>query len=388
MRRHQWRHDLNYLASAGLLVVLVVAALTGIVAHLWDINDFVYHVYAGYALVAFSCVHVVLNWRKLIQYVRWRCGQRARRKDIAAAVSPRPASSGARPLSTALSARPGDPAPEHRQPRLSRRSAIGISIAAVSGLLLGRRLDAHPTLPYGSDLGVAYHEWSKPGTPALWGTIADWGNQPPRYKIYADAPYITLPAPDSRPGLPTETAILQRRSARTYRRRPMTLEELSRLLYYTGSESDQAWGSRRRTAPSSGALYPIEIYLLVHNVTGLTPGIYHYAVERHGLHLIRTGDLRSDIVRQGVAQGFLGTANIVVVFTAIFQRMRWKYQQRSYRYGLLECGHLGQNLCLAATSMGLGTCCVGAYYDRDLDAMLGIDGTNEASLYLIAAGHV
>jgi SagB-type dehydrogenase family enzyme len=84
----------------------------------------------------------------------------------------------------------------------------------------------------------------------------------------------------------------------------------------------------------------------------------------------------------------LGTCNVVVVFTSIFQRMRWKYQQRSYRYGLLEAGHLGQNLCLAATSMGLGTCCVGAYYDRDLDAMLGIDGTYEASLYIIAAGHV
>ncbi len=388
MRRHQWRHDLNYLASAGLLVVLVIASLTGIVAHLWDINDFVYHVYAGYALVVFSLVHVVLNWRKLIQYVRWRFGKRAGRKEMTAAVSPQPAAPERPAANAPPTARPRAPAVGHRQPRLSRRSAIGMGVAAIGGLLLGRRLDAHPAVPYGSDLGVVYHEWSKPGTPALWGTIADWGSQPPRYKTYPDAPYITLPAPDPRSGLPTETAILQRRSARTYSRRPMTLAELSRLLYYTGSEHDQPWGSRRRTAPSSGALYPIEIYLLVHNVAGLTPGIYHYAVERHGLHQIRTGDFRGDIVRQGVAQGFLGSANIVVVFTAIFQRMRWKYQQRSYRYGLLECGHLGQNLCLAATSMGLGTCCVGAYYDRDLDAMLGIDGINEASLYLIAAGHV
>ncbi len=390
MNWKQLRHDLNYVTSAGIFVVLVVAAVTGIVAHLWDLNDFIYHVYAGYALVGFAIAHVAFNWSKLINYGRWRLGRRGtRHAKPAHPRSKQPAPGTAAPQAASASAgtdRP--PAAVWRQVRVSRRGAVGLVLTGIGGVVVGRRLSTPPEVPYGSDLGVVYHAWSKPGTPALWGTLADWGSQPPRYKAYPDAPYITLPKPGAVRGLPTEVAIQQRRSVRTYSGHPLTLDELSRLLYNTGSERSHQWGSPRRTAPSSGALYPIETYLIVHNVEGLASGIYHYAVEDHGLHQVRTGDFRRAIVRQGVSQGFLGTCNVVVVFTSIFQRMRWKYQQRSYRYGLLEAGHLGQNLCLAATSMGLGTCCVGAYYDHDLDAMLGIDGTDEASLYIIAAGHV
>jgi SagB-type dehydrogenase family enzyme len=388
MRRKQWWHDLNYLISAGILITVVVASATGIAAHVWDLNDFVYHVYAGYVLVGFSIAHVLFNWNRLINYGKFRLGKRgvrhARTRQPAQdrqapASAPQPA-----PAAATISQTPRPSTLRHLH--VSRRGLLGATATAIGGVFVGRELSAAPPIPQGSDLGVVYHEWSKPGTPSIWGTITDWGGQPPRYKVYPDVPYIKLPEPQLVRGMATEDAIHNRRSIRDYSGQAMTQEELGRLLWNTGSENVKRWGVSVRSAPSSGALYPIETYLIVHNVDGLVPGLYHYAVEHHGLHQVRTGDLRSEVVRHGLSQGFLGTANVVVVFTSIFQRMRWKYQQRSYRYALLEAGHLGQNVCLAATSMGLGTCTVGAYMDKDLDAMLGIDGYNEASLYVLAVG--
>jgi SagB-type dehydrogenase family enzyme len=84
----------------------------------------------------------------------------------------------------------------------------------------------------------------------------------------------------------------------------------------------------------------------------------------------------------------LGEANVCFVLSAIFQRTRWKYRERTYRYVLLEAGHIAQNLCLAATAMGLGACPVGAFFDDDLNALLELDGRDEAALYIVAVGKV
>jgi SagB-type dehydrogenase family enzyme len=168
----------------------------------------------------------------------------------------------------------------------------------------------------------------------------------------------------------------------------MSLEELSRLLYYTGGINAERWGHKLRAAPSAGALYPIEVYPVVHRVAGLPAGLYHYGVHDHILSSLRTADLSGKIARFGLMQEFLGQANLVLVFTAIFQRLRWKYQERAYRYALLEAGHLGQNVYLAATSMGLGACAVGAFLDDGLNGMLGVDGQREAAIYMLAVGKI
>jgi SagB-type dehydrogenase family enzyme len=249
-------------------------------------------------------------------------------------------------------------------------------------------LRPQPALPYGGDVGVIYHEWSKPKVLSLLGTIANWGRQPALYKEYAWAEQIPLPPLDDFRGLSTEEAIQRRRSIRDYSGQPMTLAELSRLLYYTDGINAERWGYKLRAAPSAGALYPIEIYPVVHRVDGLQPGLYHYAVQDHALELLRAADLRGEIVRHGLMQEFLGQANLVLVLTAIFQRLRWKYQERTYRYALLEAGHLGQNAYLVATSMGMGACAVGAFLDDDLNAMLGVDGQHEAAIYMLAVGKV
>jgi SagB-type dehydrogenase family enzyme len=269
---------------------------------------------------------------------------------------------------------------------LSRRGLLGLAVGGVGGWIVGRGLRPSPPIPAGSDVGVIYHEWSKPGVIDVLGSVANWGQQPALYKAYPGAPIIALPETHTAGGLPTAQAISGRRSARAFSPSPMTLEELSQVLALGGGISADRWGNARRTAPSSGALYPIELYPVVHNVDGLERGLYHYAIREHALEQIRTEDLRERVVEQGLMQEYLGQCGAVVFLTQILQRMRFRYQDRSYRYGLVEVGHIGQNIYLAATSMGLGACAIGAFMDDEINAMLGVDGTEEAAIYMIAVG--
>ncbi len=377
------RQDLNYVTSAGLLVVALAAILTGIVAHLWDLNDFVYHTYAGYVMVVFALVHVWLNWGRMVAYARFRLGGRRhlpRRlpgsiPGGAATVVPDPP-------------RPVPPAQAAGRTPLSRRGFVGLMVGGAAGFFTGRGLRQPPVLPHGADLGVVYHQWSKPGVIDVLGSVASWGEKPLQYKEYPRAPRIPLATPHATGGITFEEAIQRRRSVRDYSGAPMTLPELSHLLYYVGGINGERWGYRLRAAPSSGALFPIEVYAVVHTVEGLSPGVYHYGVKDHTLAQLQVADLRQEVVRQGVMQEFLGQANLVLYFTVIFQRMRWKYHDRTYRYGLLEAGHLGQNVYLAATSMGLGACAIGAFADDQVNAMLGVDGNEEAAVYMLAVGKV
>jgi SagB-type dehydrogenase family enzyme len=167
----------------------------------------------------------------------------------------------------------------------------------------------------------------------------------------------------------------------------VSLDELSRFLFLTSGISADRFGNARRTAPSSGALYPIEVYPIVNNVAGIERGVYHYAYREHALELVRAEDMRARLVEQGLGQEFLGQCGAVLFLTMILQRMRPKYQDRSYRYGLLEAGHVGENAYLAATEMGLGACGIGAFMDDAMNEMLGIDGVEEAVVYMLAVGH-
>jgi SagB-type dehydrogenase family enzyme len=189
-------------------------------------------------------------------------------------------------------------------------------------------------------------------------------------------------------GLTTAEAIATRRSARAFSPSPMSIDELAQVLALGSGITADRWGNARRAAPSSGALYPIELYPVVHNVDGLERGIYHYAYREHALELVRLEDLRTHVVEQGLMQEFLGQCGAVVFVTQILQRMRFRYQDRSYRYGLVEVGHIGQNIYLAANSMGLGACAIGAFMDNEINAMLGVDGTEEAAIYMIAVGRL
>jgi SagB-type dehydrogenase family enzyme len=240
----------------------------------------------------------------------------------------------------------------------------------------------------GRDIGEVYHAWSKPGVVSFLGSVTAWGQQPPRYKDYPEAQRVTLPPPGEFRGLETQAAIQQRRSVRTYVDQPMTLAELSRLLYYSDGITLRRSGRALRAAPSAGALYPIETYVVAHRVADLASGLYHYGIQNHVLHQLKVEDLRASIVQCGLMQDFLGQANVVLIYTAIFQRLRWRYRERTYRYALLEAGHIAQNGYLVATSTGMGACAVGAFMDDDLNALLDVDGRDEAALYMLAVGKV
>ena len=294
--------------------------------------------------------------------------------------------------------------PRPRPPLPARRALLASALAAVGGFALGwlapRQRGAEPpaeTADLGAadlgaadlgaaDLGAFYHQWSKPGHGPALGAAPDWGRQPPRTKTYPDVPHIPLPDPSGWQALSLEQAIASRRSVRDYTGEPLTLDDLSRLLHAAQGITEPRRGFR--AAPSAGALYPIELYPVVRDVAGLEPGLYHYAVQEHALERVQAGDLHSAVMQAGLGQPVLGQAAVCFVLSAIFQRMRYKYRERAYRYVLLEAGHVGQNLCLAATGLGLGACTVGAFDDDALNDLLGLDGQEEAALYIIAVGQV
>lgn len=187
-------------------------------------------------------------------------------------------------------------------------------------------------------------------------------------------------------GLSVENAIVKRRSERNFSRKPMSLAELSHILYYSSGITDKSRGFR--ASPSAGATYPLEVYPVINNVDGLAPGIYRYLVESHELEPIREGDFRQEMAQAALEQRMLIESNVVLVLSAIFERTTRRYRERGHRYILLEAGHVAQNTCLVATSMGLGTCAIGAFYDDDFNRLLGLDGRKESVLYLVAVGKI
>lgn len=271
-------------------------------------------------------------------------------------------------------------------PFATRRTFLFSLLAAASGFLAGCFPPAQKATPgdgEATDVGVLYHQWSKPGASTVLRAGTDWGGQPAATKSYPGARRTQLPDLRSYRGLSFEEVLERRRSIRDYATGPLTLDELSRLLYAAqGITSDRGL----RTAPSAGALYPIEVYAIVHNVVDLEPGLLHYAVNSHELERVRSGDLREALVAAALGQSHVGTAGVALVLTAIFQRARWKYRERTYRYVLMEAGHIAQNVYLAATSLGLGACAVGAFLDDQLNELLGVDGEAEAALYLVTVG--
>jgi SagB-type dehydrogenase family enzyme len=401
------RNDINALVSILLLLVTVLAVATGVIADLWDLNDFVYHTYAGYALALLALAHVGLQWGRLVAYVRMRIAtlRRASPPSSAGADRPKPhaqaqgtqrsGQEGIFPHSHQPEAADADgdeqqqtipqAQPAQQSPFLTRRDVAGLLLGGI-GFALGRGLRPPQELPDQKHVGMLYHHWSKTGWQSIFGTISDWGKQPPLYKHYPQARKLTLPQVGDVQGLSTEEAIRQRRSVRDYGDQPLTMEQLSHLLFLSEGINAERWGHKLRSAPSAGALYPIETYVVAHRVAGLEAGLYHYSVKDHALHVLQTSDLRQTIVQHGLMQAFLGEANLVLVFSAIFQRLRWKYQERTYRYALIEVGHIGQNAYLAATSMGLGGCVVGAFHDDDVNKLLGVDGEQEAALMLMSVG--
>jgi SagB-type dehydrogenase family enzyme len=186
------------------------------------------------------------------------------------------------------------------------------------------------------------------------------------------------------------SAIQNRKSHRHFRDEPLSLEELSFLLWATqGMRKREDEATMFRTVPSAGCRHALETYLCVLNVTGLSTGIYRYLPVEHQLLVVSLNEnLQEDIVTAAFYQAFIGKAPVTFVWTTIPYRMEWRYYTAAHKVIAIDAGHVCQNLYLASSAIGGGTCAVGAYHQEATDRLLGVDGNDEYAIYLAVVGKI
>ena len=178
---------------------------------------------------------------------------------------------------------------------------------------------------------------------------------------------IELPRPPITGEQQLERLLEQRRSVRAYKQAPLSLSEAGKLAWAAQGVTHP---EGLRTAPSAGALYPLELFLVAGDVQGLEPGVYRYLPRRHALERLAEGDRRKPLGHAAYGQEWLADAPLVCVLAAVYERTAWKYGERAPRYVHMEVGHAGQNLFLQAEALGLGTVVVGAFDDDRVAAVL------------------
>lgn len=193
---------------------------------------------------------------------------------------------------------------------------------------------------------------------------------------------IQLPEPRYDGDVSVEHALQMRRSVRSYKNDPLNISEISQILW-------SAQGITRprgfRTAPSAGALYPLELYVIAANIKSLSPAIYRYKPDDHLLVKIVSGDRRSELSRAALRQSAIRKAPAVLLFCAVYERTTRKYGQRGPRYVHMEVGHAAQNACLQAIALGLNTAVIGAFSDEEVKVIAHLPA-DEQPLYFVPVG--
>lgn len=189
--------------------------------------------------------------------------------------------------------------------------------------------------------------------------------------------------------MPLIDAINERRSHRVFNEKPLTMEELSFLLWTTQGvhEIIRNGSATRRTVPSGGSRHPFETYLIVFGVEGLSTGIYRYLPLEHKLiHVKSAEELEERLVEACMKQVFIGKSAVAFAWTTVPYRTEWSYDKVSHKIIAIDAGHLCQNLYLSCVSLGIGCCAVGAYFQEKMDELLGVDGKEEFTVYMAAVG--
>lgn len=205
---------------------------------------------------------------------------------------------------------------------------------------------------------------------------------------YEGYPRVDLPADAAPQDISLFQTMRARVSVRSFSQSRISLKEMATILFYGYGVTRMMESVPRglRTVPSAGALYPLEVYVHTSRLENHPPGIYHYNPEEHCLRLIQAGDA-TEVVRQSIVQpDILAHATACIFITAIFERSTFKYQDRGYRFALIEAGHAAQNINLVACGLGMASVNIGGFYDREIDALLGLDGVTQSTLYIIAIG--
>ena len=238
------------------------------------------------------------------------------------------------------------------------------------------------------DVGDVFQKTTKYHRQQSFGHVLNWSSKPETYKTYnmKKIPLSVDFTTKSAARTPLIEALKNRRSIREFSADPLRLPELSFLLWASTGIRTQQEGYVFRTVPSAGALYPIETYVVANNVDGLPQGLYHYNIQQNSLEELKLGAFGDDVARSALGQDMCSEAAAVFVWTAIFERAKWKYRQRAYRYVYVDAGHIAQNLALSATALGLGSCQIGAFFDDEINSLLEVDGVEESVVYLSVVG--
>ncbi len=253
-----------------------------------------------------------------------------------------------------------------------------------------------------SDISILYNEFVKtrvhnvssqnipsiiPAAPVVEG---EFFVPIPIAKSYTGAPQVGLPTPQRISTVFSET-LLSRRSRRDYSGGSISPSQLSALLQHacgiTGHTA--GYGYTRlplRSFPSAGGLQAPEVYLSVQAVESISPGLYHYRPMDHVLESLRPGEYGRILRNMTLGQPWMETAAVVFMITGYYERLRWKYGERAYRYMCMDTGFLGENLYLAAEALELGACAIAGFVDDSLEGLLGIDGQDEMILLLMTVG--
>jgi SagB-type dehydrogenase family enzyme len=237
-----------------------------------------------------------------------------------------------------------------------------------------------------TSLSLLYHLNSEP-----WLNDEAYRGAPSQSELPdQETPPVFLPMPEA-PTSVLSPLFHRRRSCRDFAPVALTLAQLSGLtaaaygVVETVTLGDQA-GLLRRSVPSAGGLFPLEVYLLCQRVTGADDGLYHYDGTGHSLNLLQEGKLFPVFGEHFYTYPFIERANLIALFAANFSRTQKKYGPRGYRYILIEAGHAAQNLCLAAAEMGLASLCMGGFVDSGVNRLLKFDDQKKGVVYSVAIG--
>ena len=202
---------------------------------------------------------------------------------------------------------------------------------------------------------------------------------------HSDKNTIKLPSPKYKGLISVEEEIFNRKSIRYYKELPLTIKEVSQLLWAAGGVTGDGLTGATRAYPSAGACYPLRIYLVTGSTKKLEPGIYRYVYSNHSLKLLKKGDYRKELTEASHGQRMILNAPISIIFTAEFSRTIARYGKRGKeRYVSMDLGHAGQNVHLQAEALGLGTVVVGAFNDIKVKKLLEL--ADEKPLYIMPVG--
>lgn len=250
----------------------------------------------------------------------------------------------------------------------------------------------HHSVGAKSNIWELYHENSKVGKYDIFAPREFVLGGMERYAEalnYESLPEIELPEPEFF-DVSLAQAIIKRESVRDFDPSPISFRAAAAVLHYSyginrdNKETD--YPRPFRNVPSGGGLFPLDIYFHNRSISDLKSGLYHYNPTTNSLRFLKKGDQTAHLTRI-LVQPELGEASMILFISAQFERALFKYQDRGYRFILLDAGHVAQNMNLVATALGLGSVNIGGYFDRLADAFLGVDGLTQSTIYMVAVGN-